>query len=110
MKARPVSELGVWLGGWIRRAGMQAAYKLLDTLDQRNHDSALDKPSRVERWAVGRAADVEADIVVTGHTHVARTAQHGKHLFLNSGSCSEGRISFLSLEPRLGRYRVNTSY
>jgi predicted phosphodiesterase len=111
MKARPVSELGVWLGGWIRRAGMHAAYKLLDRLDQRNfHDSALDEPSRVERWAVERARDVEADVVVTGHTHVARTAEHGARLFLNSGSCSEGRISYLSLEPRLGRYRLHTSY
>jgi predicted phosphodiesterase len=111
MKARPVSELGVWLGGWIRRAGMHAAYKLLDRLDQRHfHDAEAAKPSRVERWAVGRAADVDADIVVTGHTHVACTAEHGRHLFLNSGSCSEGRISYLSIEPRLGRYLVHTSY
>ncbi len=111
MRARPVSEIGVWMGGWIRRAGMHAAYKLFDHLDAlRSESDTADKPSRVERWAVARAARVQSDIVVTGHTHVARAAEHGNHMFLNSGSCSEGKISFLSLEPRRGRYEVHDSY
>ncbi len=111
MKARPVSELGVWLGGWIRRAGMHAAYKLLDGLDQQHaHDAPEGKASAVERWALERAAGVEADVVVTGHTHVACNVERGDRVFLNSGSCSKGRISYLSIEPRLGSYRIHTSF
>lgn len=111
MRARPLSELGVCLGGWIRRAGMQAAYKLLSRLDElrSNHVSA-ERISRVESWAVDHARRAEADVVVTGHTHRARRAEHGNTLFLNSGSCSEGKISFLSLDPRAGRYDVHDSY
>lgn len=111
MNARPVSEIGVWLGGWIRRAGMQAAYRVFDQLDRlRSQEDEPDRPTRVERWAVEHAAHIESDVVITGHTHIARVKEHGSRMFLNSGSCSEGRISFLSLEPRRGRYEVHDSY
>lgn len=111
MRARPISELGVCLGGWIRRAGMQAAYKLLSRLDEvRSVHTSTERESPVERWAVGHATATEADVVITGHTHHARRAEHGSRLYLNSGSCSEGRISFLSLDPGTGRYEVHTGY
>jgi predicted phosphodiesterase len=111
MRARPISELGVCLGGWIRRAGLSAAYKLFSRLDEmRSLHEASERVSPVEQWAVAHATSTEADVVVTGHTHHARRAEHGARLYLNSGSCSEGKISFLSLDPARGRYEVHTSY
>jgi len=48
--------------------------------------------------------------VVTGHTHRAARTEHGSRLFLNSGSCSEGQLSFLSIDTRRGDYAVNYGY
>jgi predicted phosphodiesterase len=50
------------------------------------------------------------DVVVTGHTHWAARSEHGSRLFLNSGSCSDGKLSFLSLDTRRGDYAVNVGY
>jgi len=111
MRARPISELGVCLGGWIRRAGLGAAYRFFSRLDElRSRHASSDRVSQVETWAVDHAQRNEADVVVTGHTHRARRSEHGDTLFMNSGSCSEGKISFLSLDPAQGRYEVHDSY
>jgi predicted phosphodiesterase len=111
MKARAVAEAGIWLGGWIRRAGMKAAYDFFDRLDQSRgvyHD--LESPGAVEAWAVAEVKRREADVIVTGHTHVMRKTEHDAHLFMNSGSCAEGNIRFLALEPERGHYATHDSY
>lgn len=110
MRARPLSEIGVCLGGWIRRAGLHAAYKVLSKLDDFRSEHSSDKASKVESWAIQHARQQGADVVVTGHTHRGRVSEHGSRLFLNSGSCSEGKISFLSLDPGKGRYAIHDSY
>jgi len=56
------------------------------------------------------AAEREFDIMVTGHTHLAANAVHGDRLFLNSGSCSEGQLSFLSMDTARSKYAVNNSF
>ncbi len=110
MKARAISEAGVWLGGWLRRARLGAAYDLFDRLDRVRSQHRSDAPTGVETWAVDHARRTEADVIVTGHTHMARRSEHGRHLFMNSGSCSDGKLSFLSLEPAAGRFEVHHSY
>jgi predicted phosphodiesterase len=109
--ARFWSEIGVWLGGWIRRAGFAPLYELFAWLDSKRTDISAD-PARCpfQRWAVGLAKLRTADVVVTGHTHFAARAEHGQRLFLNSGSCSEGKFSYLSLDTRRGQYRVHDSW
>jgi predicted phosphodiesterase len=106
-----LSELGVWLGGWIRRLGMAALYRLASEIDEKRGGLSLDGAQcSFQRWAMGVAAEREFDIVVTGHTHLAARSAHGNRLFLNSGSCSEGKLSFLSLDTGLGSYAVHSSY
>jgi predicted phosphodiesterase len=56
------------------------------------------------------AARREVDIVVTGHTHLPTSAEHGSRLFLNSGACSEGKFSFLSLDTHRACYGVHHSW
>jgi predicted phosphodiesterase len=110
-RGRWLSDLGVWLGGWIRRVGLGAFYRLCAKVDEMRGGLSLDGTRcAFQQWAVGEAARREFDIVVTGHTHLAARTEHGSRLFLNSGSCSEGKLSFLSLDTRRGDYAVNSGY
>ena len=63
-----------------------------------------------QRWAMDVARHRNVDIVVTGHTHLPTSAEHGDRLFLNSGTCCNSQISFLSLDTRRGHYGVHASY
>jgi predicted phosphodiesterase len=106
-----LSHLGVWLGGWIRRIGLNAFYRLCANLDGARAGLSLDgSRCDFQRWAIAEAARREFDVVVTGHTHLAARSEHGPRLFLNSGSCSQGALSFLSLDTRRGNYAVNHGY
>jgi len=110
-KRRWLSELGVWLGGWIRRLGLGAVYRLLSELDEKRGGLSLDSTQcSFQKWAMGIAAEREFDVMVTGHTHLAANAVHGSRLFLNSGSCSEGQFSFLSMDTARAQYAVNTTF
>lgn len=111
MRRRWLSDLGVWLGGWIRRVGLGAFYRLCAEIDGLRGGLSPDaQRCAFQRWAVGEAARREYDVVVTGHTHLAARSEHGSRLFLNSGSCSEGQLSFLSIDTRRGDYAVNFGY
>ncbi len=106
-----LSELGVWLGGWIKRVGWGAFYRLCARLDAARGGASLDgERCEFQRWAMAEAARREFDVVVTGHTHLAARTEHGSRLFLNSGSCSDGQLSFLSLDTARGAYAVNYGY
>jgi predicted phosphodiesterase len=110
-RRRWISELGVWLGGWVRRLGLSAFYRLCAKLDELASGASVDASRcTFQRWAVELAGHRAADIVVTGHTHLATSAKHRSRLFLNSGTCSEGQLSFLSLDTRRGQYGVHTTF
>lgn len=110
-KGRWLSELGVWMGGWIRRLRLSTLHDVLTHLDN-NAGGVSDDHERCtfQRWAVAAAKARDADIVVTGHTHRATSAEHGNHVFMNSGSCAAGNYSFLSLDTAAGAYAVNSSW
>ncbi|MBU8895585.1 serine/threonine protein phosphatase [Corallococcus sp. H22C18031201] len=110
-KARWISEASVWAGAWLRRLQLRAMFRALQAVDLRL-SGALPDPARCtfQRWAIERAHQRDADIVVTGHTHLGLRVEHGDRLFLNSGTCSEGQFSFLSLDTRDGRYGLHTSW
>jgi predicted phosphodiesterase len=106
--ARHLVELGVCVGGWIRRAGWHGLYQRLDELDQQRSRISLDaKSCTFQAWAMAVARKVSADIVITGHTHVPLVAEHAGRLFMNSGSCSRGRFSYLALDTRQDSYGVH---
>ncbi len=110
-RRRWVSELGIWLGGWIRRIGLAPLYRLFAMLDERRGGlTAESAQSAFQRWAMDLAIQREADVIVTGHTHFAARAEQGSRLFLNSGSCSEGKLSYLAIDTARGCYGVNCSY
>jgi len=110
-KARWLSELGIWIGGWLLRLGLSPVYRTLSALDMLRSGASRDgSRCSFQRWAMAAARMREADVVVTGHTHVATRNEHGDRLFLNSGSCAEGRFSFASLDTLRGAYAVHESW
>ncbi len=100
-RARWLSEWLVWMGAWARRLGCEAVYRAgywFDRcLSQPRDGSILDS---FQSWALRLANDRAADVVVTGHTHVASSVSHQSRLYLNSGSCSEGHFSYLAVDTR----------
>jgi hypothetical protein len=90
---------------------MGAFYRLCAHIDEMRGGLSPDGTRcAFQRWAVGEATRREFDVVVTGHTHRAARTEHGSRLFLNSGSCSEGQLSFLSIDTARGEYAVNCGY
>jgi len=109
--ARHIVEFGVFLGGWIRRAGWHHLYQRLDQLDQQRSAVSLDaEHCTFQAWAMDVASRAKADIVVTGHTHVPVATQHGSRLYMNSGSCSKGRYTYLALDTRRDVYGVHHAW
>jgi predicted phosphodiesterase len=104
------SEFGVWLGGWLRRLRLTPVYRMANALDALRGGASLDATRcSFQRAWMGRAAHRDMDVMVTGHTHLATRAEHGQRLYLNSGSCSEGKLSFLAIDTRRGNYTVHDS-
>ena len=111
VRRRWLSELGVWLGGWIRRLGLASLYRLLNSVDEWRAGSSTDSTRcAFQREWVGQATRRDVDIVVTGHTHIAARAEHGSRLYLNSGSCSDGNLSFLAIDTRRASYTVHAGF
>jgi predicted phosphodiesterase len=106
-RARWLSEWLVWTGAWSRRLGCQAIYRAgywLDRwLSQPNDTPVLDS---FQTWAFRLAGLRSADVVVTGHTHVPSSVSHSSRLYLNSGSCSEGRVSYLALDTKACNFEI----
>lgn len=104
---RWLSELGVWLGAWVCRLGWQKLYALCSHLDALRSGNTPTQRCVVRSWAEHHATRQRADIIVTGHTHVAARADLGSCLFMNSGSCAEGRHNFLALDTKRGQYTMH---
>ncbi len=106
-KARWLSEFG----GWILRLRMSPLYSAFSAPDAlRSGHTADSNRCPFQRWATSLARLRGADVVVTGHTHQASRAEHGNNLFLTSGSCAEGKYSFLGMDTRRGDYGVHSTW
>lgn len=107
-RARWLSECAVWLGGWAKRLGLGGLYRVgygLDLWLSRPENIGVDS---FQRWALALASRRDADVVITGHTHVAHRNEHGGRIYLNSGSCCAGKSSYLAVDTRSQRYEVVT--
>jgi predicted phosphodiesterase len=106
-RARWLSEVAVYLGAWLRRFGLAPVYRVFEHLDHWLTSAKIDpRNCPFQRWAIDHAELREADVIVTGHTHLAANSEHGARLFLNSGSCSYGQTNFVAIDTKRGNYRV----
>jgi predicted phosphodiesterase len=106
-RARWLSEWFVWFGAWARRLGCSAIYRAGYWLDRLLSDpkqnSILDS---FHAWAFQVATSRSADVMITGHTHVASLVEHQNRVLLNSGTCSAGHFSYVAIDTRAGRFSV----
>lgn len=110
-KARWLSEMGIWLGGWMLRMRLGPVYSMFNCLDGYRTGIAEDgSRCTFQKWAMRVAESRGADVLVTGHTHFANRTEHDSTLYLNSGSCANGNYSYLSLDTGAGNYGVHSSW
>ena len=104
-RARRLSECFVWLGGWAQRLRLSSLYRFGYSLDawlsQPRLGNHLDS---FQRWALSVARQRGADVVVTGHTHFSHRNEHNGRIYLNSGSCSNGALSYLAIDTKSQKY------
>lgn len=101
-QARSVSESLVRLGTWLKSKGLKAVHQAAEGLEtSRNSGNHW-----MKKWAFAR----EADVVVTGHTHLADKEERDSRLFLNSGHCDHGNFSFLALDTRALSFDVHRGF
>lgn len=106
-----LAEWSVWLASWVSRVGMAGVYRFFDHVDRFLRGLHIDpRKATFEDWALALGVRCEADVVVTGHTHEARSDERGGRLFMNSGTCAEGRFEFLTLDTVGDHYALHTSW
>ena len=110
-KLKSLAEAGIWIGGWLMRLGLEPLYRGFERLDALGRGAQLNAQAcGFQKWAIEYASERQADAIITGHTHLGICSEHEERLFMNSGSCSNGAFSFLSIDTRLDRYAINTSW
>lgn len=104
-RARWLSECCVWLGGWAQRFRFSSLYQLGYGLDTWLCKPRIGSPiDSFQHWALSLAKQRGADIVVTGHTHFSQKNAHQGRIYLNSGSCSNGALSYLAIDTQAQNY------
>lgn len=101
-----ISEIGAFLGGWIIRLGFTPLYKLFSNIDVKYGTSIKFIEDVIKKSAIPN----NVDIVITGHTHISGKSEMDSRLYLNSGTCSEGQFSFLSLDTQNNLYSTNNKW
>ncbi|MEZ4372979.1 MAG: metallophosphoesterase family protein [Polyangiaceae bacterium] len=104
---RWLSEAGVWLGGWLKRFGLSHVYRLFERMEAMQSQRV--GPGSLEDWASHLGVQRRADVVVTGHSHVPKRTDFPGVTFVNSGTCSGGRLEFAALDLGRGRFDVHQS-
>ena len=110
--ARWFSEFVAWAGAWVMRMGLHPLKAVVERIEERlrGESKAAPEKDRFQLASLQLAAQSGADIVVTGHTHNGVVTHHGDRIFMNSGACSGGAFSFLSLDTRAGAYALNSAW
>ena len=107
LQARLAADMGTWAMGRLRASGLRPAARWFEERDIAIKDRRFRGPAGP--YAVGAArlaAERHASVVVMGHTHCARIDRVGGILSVNTGSCSRGAITYVSLDTAQRRLRV----
>jgi predicted phosphodiesterase len=103
-RTRGLSELGSWAGGWLMRLGLRGLVRQLDHMDHVLGGASVEPSCAFQQRAVALARIRDADVIVTGHTHLGGRSDHGDRMVLNSGTCSWGEWSFVEIDTRQGHF------
>jgi predicted phosphodiesterase len=108
VRAPLAADVGTWFTGRLRAIGLRPAAAWLEARDIAIKDRRFRGPQGpYARGAARLARDHEARVVVMGHTHCARIDALAESLVVNTGSCSGGRSSWVSLDTATRRLRIH---
>ncbi len=101
MVARQPADFLIWLGGMLKRAGLNSVYSVLAAADEFFGGTAS-SPERClfTQWAVHYAEQRGFDCIITGHTHRLSLFESPRSIYANSGTCSHGDYQFLSINTK----------
>jgi predicted phosphodiesterase len=103
------ADLGTWFTGRLRAIGLRPVAAWLESRDIEIKDRRFRGPhGPYTQGASCLARDHDARVVVMGHTHCARIDRIDEGLHANTGSCSRGRLSWISVDTALRRVRRQT--
>lgn len=105
--ARPAAIAATWFAGRVRAAGLRPVAQWLETRDIEIKDQRF----RREHGPYDRAGRAllkqhHARVVVMGHTHVAFRQVVPGGVLVNTGSCSLGAFSWVTIDTDSGDARV----
>lgn len=106
-QARLAANLGTWATGRMRAMGLRRVAQYLESKDveiKNGRFAGADGPYAVGGDALARAHGVS--IVVMGHTHCARIDRTPHAVVANTGTCSNGRLSWVSVDLDAGTVRL----
>ena len=95
----PLSRAATWFTGRLRRARLGPLAEYFEQKDVQVKHRRLGGPSGPYARAARRLLVRErADCVVMGHTHVACRHEFAEGVLANTGTCSRGQISYVSID------------
>lgn len=106
---RLISEIGVLFGGCMIRNKLNKIYNYIYSLDMASSCDLIDL-KQISKGVIKLAVKHNADIVVTGHSHIGIVEEYGNNIIMNSGTCSNGKYSFLSIDTVKEIFTLNTSW
>ncbi len=98
-------NVGVWLGGWLERMGIDITKKANASSKFKSLNN-LWKVGGFEIAATALGKKLNADIIVTGHSHHPMKVEIENHLFLNSGTRVGGRQDMIILDTNINDYEI----
>lgn len=104
-KAPKTCEFFSCLGGWMLRCRMESLYNIIRNIERDINDAGTGV-TQFHLKAVYEAEKMGAQLVVTGHTHMMRKFKYNDVTYANSGTCSNGHISFLKINTEKGSVKV----
>jgi UDP-2,3-diacylglucosamine pyrophosphatase LpxH len=108
LAAPRLADLGTWTCGRLRAAGLRPVAAWLEGRDVAVKDQRFRGTEGPYARAAGRLArDHAAPIVVMGHTHVPSVTPIAEGLAVNTGTCSDGRRMWASIDTETGAVVVH---
>jgi UDP-2,3-diacylglucosamine pyrophosphatase LpxH len=120
VRAPFAADLGTWFTGRLRAIGLRPAAAWLEGRDIAIKDRRFRGPEGpYARGASALAITYDARVVVMGHTHCGRIDDRARRrlvddaedrpvLVANTGSCSRGALSWISVDTAMRRLRLLT--
>lgn len=107
-RARAAAQAATWFTGRLRRAGLRPIAQWFEGRDiaiKHTRFGHIDGP--YARAARTLLRDHAADLVVMGHTHVPHLHELPEGRVVNTGSCSRGRRTHVSIDTATGSVTIH---